>query len=60
MKGRIGKSIRLHNIWYKTSLYNSEIMKKIKDISQFSKSQKAKLRLQVIEFHNKYGTQAYH
>lgn len=58
MKGLIGVSTKLEYLFSGTARYNKRYMKHIISISNFSKSQKAQLRLKVIEFHNKYETKA--
>ena len=58
MKGSIGVSTSYQDLFVGTPLYNGRMRKSIQSILSFNNSQTAQLRLQVIKFHNKYGTKA--
>jgi transposase InsO family protein len=49
---------RCRYLFSNTPLYNADMKKYIQSVKVFSASEKAKYRLKVIEFHNKYGTLA--
>jgi len=58
MKGSVGVSTSFQDLFYGTPLYNGQMRKSIRSILNFNSSTVAKTRLQVIEFHGKYGTEA--
>ncbi len=58
MKGKVSCSTDLRNIFFGTALYNQGIMTKLIQISSYTKSKQAKFRLKVLEFHERYGTEA--
>jgi hypothetical protein len=58
MKGSVGASTSYQDLFYGTPLYNPRMIKQIKSIMAFSRSNVAEFRLKVIEFHDKYGTKA--
>lgn len=49
---------KIHDLWYGTGWYNPYMRNNIFKLTKFNSSQKAKIKLQVIEFHNQYGTKA--
>jgi len=55
MKGRIGTPLRTFHLFYDTPLYNEETMKRWIGKIRFSESEEAQLRLEVINFFDKYG-----
>lgn len=58
MKGSLGVSTTYQDLFVGTSLYNRQMRKSIRSILSFNNSQVAETRLQIIEFHKKYGTKA--
>ena len=58
MKGSVGVSTTYQDLFVGTPLYNGRMRKSICSILSFNNSQTAKDRLQIIEFHGKYGTKA--
>lgn len=58
MRGSIGVSTSFQDIFYGTPLYNGRMLKYIRSILNFNNSSIAQFRLQVIEFHKRYGTKA--
>jgi len=48
----------MQKIFHGTALYNPGTMNKLLQISQYTKSTQAKYRLKVLEFHDKFGTEA--
>jgi transposase InsO family protein len=57
MKGSLGVSTSYQDLFVGTPLYNSQMKKSIHSILLFNNSPIAQMRLQVIEFHKKHGTQ---
>lgn len=55
---QIGSSMRFKHVYSGTCLANKKFMQKIEKILSISSSQKAQYRVQVLEFHEKYGIQA--
>jgi len=51
-------SIKIFSLYDQIPLYNSRMIRSIRSIQSFSKSEVADLRLKVIEFHKSYGTKA--
>ena len=58
MKGSLGVSTSFQDLFVGTPLYNGRMIRSIRSILSFSKSQTAETRLKIIEFHKKYGTKA--
>jgi len=58
MKGSLGVSTTYQDLFVGTPLYNRRMIRSTRSILSFKKSQTAEDRLQIIEFHNKYGTKA--
>ena len=58
MKGSLGTSTSYQDLFVGTPLYNGRMRKSIRSILSFNNSQIAETRLQIIEFHTKYGTRA--
>ena len=58
MSRHTGVSMSYVNIWYNTPLIYRRNIMKWRKISNFSKSEYGNFKLEVIEFHDKYGTQA--
>ncbi len=58
MKGKVGVSTGLQDLFYGTALYNRKMRKSIHSILNFKNSPVAQKRLKIIEFHNQYGTKA--
>jgi len=58
MKGSLGVSTSYQDLFVGTPLYNRRMRKSIGSILNFNNSDVAQTRLQIIEFHNKYGTRA--
>ncbi len=56
MKGSIGISTRLQDLFYGTALYNKGMKKSIQSLFNFENSPIAQKRLKIIKFHNQYGT----
>lgn len=58
MKGSLGVSTTYQDLFVGTPLYNGRMIRSIRSVLSFGKSQAAEKRLQIIEFHGKYGTKA--
>lgn len=48
--------MQIKHLWYQTKLHNVKVMQRIDRILKFNKNDIAQFRLQVINYHNKYGT----
>lgn len=57
-KGIANHSIKIFSLFENIPLYNSATMKSIRSIRAFNESATAEKRLQIIQFHSQYGTQA--
>ena len=60
MSRHTGVSMSYINIWYNTPLIYSKNVMKWRKILNFSSSEYGNFKLEVIEFHTKYGTKATH
>ena len=58
LKGSVGTPTRLHSLFFGTALYNDPHMAINLSLFKFSKDQKAQFRMEVLEFHKKWGTKA--
>jgi len=58
MKGSVGVSTSYKDLFAGTALYNGRMSKSIRSTLAFNASEVADTRLQIIEFHKKYGTKA--
>lgn len=58
MKGRVGTLQKEAHLFYGTPLYDKDIMKRWINKLEFSKSEIAQLRLDVINFYNKHRISA--
>ena len=56
MSGKTGTQGRAQSIFWGTALYNTADMQRLISQGRFSESQIAQFRLEVIQFHDKYGT----
>lgn len=48
--------MHINNLWYLTKLHSVKAMQRLDQLLQFSKSNVAQFRFQVISYHSKYGT----
>jgi len=58
MKGTLGVSTTYGDLFANTSLYNGQMIRSVRSISMFEKSDIAERRLKIIEFHKVYGIKA--
>ncbi len=58
MRGKIGRSTRYIDLWYRTPLCKKGVMKSYAEIFNFSGNSEAKFKLKVIEYHEKYGLES--
>lgn len=57
-RGIANHSIKIFSLYDGIPLYNSKMIRSIRSISSFSKSEVADFRLRIVEFHKTYGTLA--
>ena len=55
MSGKIGRSTRYRELWYKTPLCNKGVMSSYEEIFKFSGSKQGKFRLKVLEHFERHG-----